>query len=79
MKTKAALVIVVLALSACGGTAKAPEISRVDVPHPVGMDYNQFRNHDFNKGADSSVIQKRFLLLDRDHNGVLSSNEFGDY
>ncbi len=80
MKIKSFVLLAVFLLSACGGSnGPAPEVSRAAVPHPVGMSYEQFSAHEFNAGADSRAVQKRFLLLDRDNNGVLSANEFGDY
>lgn len=80
MKTKSLLLLTVFLLSACGGASvPAPEVSRAVVPHPVGMSYEQFKSHGFNAGASSNAVQKRFLLLDRDNNGVLSANEFGGY
>jgi len=79
---KKATIVLALLLSACAGDASTPRaVSRAnDGAHPAGMTYEQFSNHGMNAGArDSAMVQKRFLLLDRDNNGVLSSSEFSDY
>jgi len=75
---KIVTLLAALTLTACGGEAPAPEISRRDMPEsPQGMGYEQFRNHSMNAGSEMGAIQKRFILLDRDNNGVLTEDEFG--
>lgn len=78
MMRNTASLFFVLILSACGAsdTGSPREVSRADTPMPQGLTYEQFRGHSFNNNADMGVVQKRFILLDRDHNGVLSENEF---
>ncbi len=71
--------LMIFLLSACGGGTPSPEVSRAHTPYPSGMGYEEFRNHSFNDGADMRAVQKRFLLLDRDNNGVLSSSEFSGF
>ncbi len=68
-----------LFLSACGGGDIAREVSRAgDTAYPQGMNYAQFRNHSINEG-DGLAAQKRFLLLDRNNDGILSASEFNGY
>ncbi len=74
-------IITVAILSACSAdveTSPRPAVSRAGDPVVQGMSYEEFKGHSMNNGSDMSVVQKRFILLDRDHNGVLSANEFGD-
>ncbi len=68
-----------LFLTACGSTEPAREVSRADMPPVSGMKYQDFKNHDWNKGGSSIEAQKRFIKLDRDNNGVLSQNEMSGY
>jgi hypothetical protein len=80
MKSRKLLIAIVLVLSACGGSEKpAPEVSRRDHPISQGMTYQQFRNHEINTDSDMKAAQKRFLILDRDNNGILSPSEFNGY
>ncbi|PZO77776.1 MAG: hypothetical protein DI626_12215 [Micavibrio aeruginosavorus] len=76
MKKLPHALLLVFLLAGCGGGSTAPEVSRAHTPYPSGMSYEEFRNHEFNSGTGMSAVQKRFLLLDRDNNGVLSSSEF---
>lgn len=72
-------VFAVLFLSACGGGAETgPKISRAADYQPQGMTYEEFRSRGVRDGDNSSLAaQKRFLTLDRDHNGRLSESELG--
>ncbi len=66
-------------LSACGGgeiSPSRPNVSKAEIPVASGMTYEQFKSHPFNHGADMAAVQKRFILLDRNHNGRLSADEF---
>ena len=78
---RAAFLIAVLCLSACGSTeeeAAAPMISRMEPAAGGGMSYQDFRDHAVNDG-DSFAAQKRFLILDRNNDGSLSPSEFNGY
>lgn len=80
MRKTAPVFLMVLLIAACGGGGpSAPEVSRAHTPYPSGMSYDEFRSHAFNDGTDMNAVQKRFLLLDRDNNGVLSPSEFSGY
>lgn len=74
-------VMFVLLLGACGGSGveqPAPKISRAQDYTPQGMTYDEFRKRGVRDGDNSSLAaQKRFLTLDRDHNGRLSDAELG--
>lgn len=69
----------VLFLAACsGGSGSGPKVSRAQEYQLQGMTYEQFRERGVRDGDNSSLAaQKRFLTLDRDHNGRLSENELG--
>lgn len=72
------LFIVPLFLAACGGVeTAAPKISRAGDPVAQGMNYAQFR--DRYRGDDMKTVQKRFIMLDRDNNGVLGAHEYSGY
>lgn len=78
---KAAALAVVLMLAACGGTADeaaAPKVSRVEPAAGGGMSYPEFRDHAVNEG-DMFAAQKRFIILDRNNDGLLSPSEFNGY
>lgn len=72
--------IPVLFLFACGGNetavTKRPDVSYADIQPAAGMTYPEFRNHPMGQG-DMLAAQKRFLLLDRNHDGKLSPLEIG--
>ncbi|PZQ47227.1 MAG: hypothetical protein DI551_03615 [Micavibrio aeruginosavorus] len=74
------LVLPVLVLSACGGNTEMggnrPRVSYQDIQPAAGMTYEEYRNHDMGEG-DSGVAQKRFIMLDRNNNGRLSTQELG--
>ncbi len=73
-------VMFVLLLGACGGGDRqpAPKISRAQDYTPQGMTYEEFRSRGVQGGDNGSLAaQKRFLMLDRDHNGRLSQSELG--
>lgn len=67
------LILPVLCLSACGGNADSPEVSRAHMPEAQGMTYRQFREHT----GGGEAAQKRFLMLDRDNNGRIAPHEMG--
>lgn len=73
--------LALLLLAGCGETQKIsarPEVSYADIQPASGMTYQEFRDtHEFGAG-DMHAAQKRFLMLDRDNNGRLSSDEIGN-
>lgn len=75
----AVAVLAVFLLVSCGGGGaeeSAPRISPASGgdPVPQGMTYQEFRRHEIGQG-DLLAAQKRFLMLDRNHNGLLSDQE----
>lgn len=79
---KYCLLITLLLLSACGAEQKAVsarQVSRVEPAAASGLTYREFRIHEFNEGSDMKDVQKRFLSLDRDNNGLLTPNEFSGF
>lgn len=72
---------IVLLLAACGNTAvvaqkASHDVSYADIQPAAGITYPEFRNHRMGQG-DMLAAQKRFLLLDRNHDGKLSPLEIG--
>lgn len=76
----ALLLSVVIFLSACGNepvvVEKRADVSYADIQPASGMRYQEFRRHPMGQG-DYLAAQKRFLLLDRNHDGKLSPLELG--
>ena len=76
------LLLPLVLLSACGGTeeiAARPEVSYADIQPAAGMTYQDFRTlHEWGEG-DMRAAQKRVIMLDRNNNGGLSSDELGGY
>lgn len=76
------LPVLVLLLAACGSTEvsgqkqASDEISYADIQPAAGMTYPEFRQHEMGRG-DMLAAQKRFVLLDRNHDGKLSPHEIG--
>ncbi len=72
-------IVPVLFLAACAGDTPSPRISRAS-PEPVpAINYTQFRALAAHNGDDLGLIQKRFIMLDRDNNGMLTQNEYSGY
>lgn len=73
-------VFMFLFLAACGNdAAKVQPRAGGLTPMPDmadGLTYAQFRNMPANADDDMMMVQKRFLSLDRDNNGLLTSNEY---
>lgn len=80
MMRKIAVFIPLLFAAACGGGTSVPpaKVSRADMTPAQGMTYEQFRRHEAGTG-DLHAAQKRFIMLDRNNNGVLSQDEFSGY
>jgi hypothetical protein len=75
---KRAAFTALLFLSACGGTdTDAPKVSRAGDYVLQGMSYTEFRSR--YSGDDMKSVQKRFIMLDRDNNGVLTAHEYSGY
>ncbi len=73
-------VFVFFFLTACGNDAASvqPQAGGL-TPMPDmadGMTYAQFRNMPANADDDMMMVQKRFLSLDHDNNGLLTFNEY---
>jgi hypothetical protein len=66
-------------LASCGSgeETKRPELSLAKQEPSAGMDYRAFRNHQTWGEGDMTTVQKRFIVLDRNNNGVLSPDELG--
>lgn len=80
MTRKIFVFLPVLFLAACSGdtATKRPDVSRADMTPASGMNYEAFRRHEAGTG-DLRAAQKRFIMLDRNNNGVLSNEEFSGY
>ena len=82
MMMRPLLLLAVLLLAGCGGTedkiTSRPAVSYADIQPAAGMNYEEFRKHgDWGQG-DIAAAHKRFLILDRDNNGVISLDEASD-
>lgn len=76
---RAFFIVPVLFLAACAADTPSPKISRAeDAPVPA-LSYGEFRALAIHDGDDLSLVQKRFIMLDRDNNGRLTQNEYSAY
>lgn len=77
------LAILIGSLAACGGrevdVSAERMVSRVEPAAAPGLTYSAFRVHPFNDGSEMRAVQKRFLTLDRDNNGLLTQDEFSGF
>jgi hypothetical protein len=78
---KRLILLLPLCLMACGGGTienKRPDVSRAAPSQTSGMTYPEFRHHPMNRESDYLAAQKRFMALDRNNDGRLSSHELGE-
>lgn len=73
--------LLVFILGACSSDPKVEPYhhSMSSEPPDTVMTYQRFRSDPINAQSDLDLVQKRFLILDRDNNGVLSQSEYSGF